>query len=286
MEHCADDSDACCAGNAGAMETRVPSDAGMRPGELDAALNSATFEASYQPIVRIADRVPVGFEALARLNHPTRGTLMPEWFVPQIEESGLAVRLTELLVDRALADLAAPLLAAGTLRLSLNFPLDVLLLPEALERLDGRRRDAGIPASRIVLEMTESRPVEDLDGLGVVLEKLRGDGYRVSIDDVLPAMPRLDELLQLPFGSLKFDRSVVQALDTSADMPAFMRRVIAMAQERRLVIVAEGVEDVPTWQRIAALGVELAQGFLIARSMPADAVPGWLEAWRREPAFE
>ncbi|HEY1935004.1 MAG TPA: EAL domain-containing protein [Acetobacteraceae bacterium] len=257
----------------------------MHPTELDAALNSATIEARYQPIVRIADRTPVALEALARLNHPTRGTLMPEWFVPQMEESGLAARLTELIVDRALADLASPLLVAETLRLSLNFPLDVLLLPDALERLDRKRRDAGIAASRIVLEMTESRPVEDLAGLAAVLEKLRVDGYRVSIDDVLPAMPRLDELLQLPFGSLKFDRSVVQGQNTSPELLTFMQRVIAIAHGRRLVIVAEGVEDVPTWQRLAELGVELAQGFLIARSMPADAVPGWLEAWQQQPAF-
>lgn len=281
MEHCADDAGLRCAGRVEETEA-LPS---MHPTELDAALNSAMIEASYQPIVRISDRVPVAFEALARLNHPTRGTLMPEWFVPQVEESGLAARLTELVVDRVLADLASPVLAAEALRMTLNFPLDVLLLPEALERLDSRRRDAGIAASRIVLEMTESRPVEDLIGLSKVLEKLRADGYRVSIDDVFPAMPRLNELLRLPFGGLKFDRAVVQGQATSPEMLAFMRDVIATAQAQGLVIVAEGVEDLPTWRRIAELGVELAQGFLIARAMPADAVPGWLETWRRQPPF-
>ena len=282
MEHRADNSGVSRSG--AAMAGPSPA-AGMHPAELNAALTGAMIEARYQPIVRIADRMPIAIEALARLNHPTRGTLMPESFVPQIEESGLAAQLTELIVDRALADLASPLLAAETLRVTLNFPLDVLLLPEALQRLDARRQQAGIPANRIVIEMTESRPVEDLGALGAVLEKLRDGGYRTSIDDIIPGMPRLDELLQLPFGGVKFDRSVVQALDTSPAMLAFMRRVIATAQARGLAVVAEGVEDVPTWQRVAGLGVALAQGFLIARSMPADAVPGWLEAWRRQPGF-
>lgn len=257
----------------------------MHPAELRAALTSEMIEASYQPIVRIADRVPVAVEVLARLNHPVRGTLMPESFVPQIEEHGLAAQLTELIVDRALADFASPAFGTENLRLTLNFPLDVLLLPEALQRLNDSRRQAGVPASRVIIEMTESRPVKDLAALRAVLERLAAGGYRVTIDDVFPAMPRLDELLQLPFGGLKFDRSVVQALDRSADLLGFTQRVIAGAKSRGQAIVAEGVEDTATWHRVAALGVEYAQGFLVARSMPADAVSAWLEAWRGQAAL-
>jgi len=261
-------------------------DAGMPKGELRRALAGAMIEARYQPIVRIADRRPIAVEALARLNHPTRGMIQPDSFVPQIEAAGLAARLTELIADRALADLAGPCFTAQPLQLTLNFPLDVLLQPGALQRLDARRAAAGIAPDRIILEMTESRPVEDLVGLRSTLERLRADGYRISIDDVAPGVALLDGLLQLPFTSLKFDKHLVQRLDRSPEAVDFTQRVIAVARERGLAVVAEGVEDVATWQRVAALGVQHAQGFLVARPLPATAMPIWLEAWHQQPAFD
>lgn len=265
--------------------TPAAQEARMHLTELHEALAGAMIDARYQPIVRIADRRPVAVEVLARLNHPTRGTLQPDVFVPQIEQSGLAAQLTDLITDRALTDVTSPPLAAEVLQVTLNFPLDVLLAPAALQRLETRRAAAGIPPERIIIEMTESRPVEDLAGLRGVLEKLRADGYRISIDDVGPAVPRIADLLELPFTSLKFDKDLVQRLESSPAALDFMRQVIEVAEARGLGIVAEGVEDVATWQRVAGLGVQLAQGFLVARPLPATAVPIWLEAWRRQPAF-
>ena len=111
----------------------------MDVAELTAALHGAMVETRYQPIIRIADRRPVGLEALARLNHPLRGTMLPDRFVPQIEDAGLAAELTGLVSARAFADLAGPFLAGRDLRMSVNFPLDVLLQPAALERLEEQR---------------------------------------------------------------------------------------------------------------------------------------------------
>ncbi|MEA2738369.1 MAG: hypothetical protein QOH05_1676, partial [Acetobacteraceae bacterium] len=129
--------------------------------ELTAALQGAMIENRYQPIVRVADRQPVGLEALARLNHPQRGTLLPDRFVPQIEHAGLAAELTGLVSTRAFADLGGPFLAGRDLRMSVNFPLDVLLQPAALDRLEEQRISAGLVADQIVVELTESRPVDD-----------------------------------------------------------------------------------------------------------------------------
>ena len=139
----------------GAAGTDLPPLANTRAGqwhpmhltELREALAGAMIETRYQPIVRLADRQPVALEALARLNHPTRGTLPPDEFVPQIEDAGLAARLTDVVADRALADMAGPLLRPHALDITLNFPLDVLLVPDALRRLDARRRAAGVAAS-------------------------------------------------------------------------------------------------------------------------------------------
>ncbi len=253
--------------------------------ELREALAGAMIETRYQPIVRLADRQPVALEALARLNHPTRGTLPPGEFVPQIEDAGLAARLTDLVAARALADLAGPLLQPLALDITLNFSLDVLLVPDALQQLDARRCAAGVAAEHVVIELTESRPVEDLATLGGVLERLRSDGYRVSIDDVSPSMPRVAALMELPFTGLKLDKAVVQFLPQVPALQEFVRRVMDVARARQLSVVAEGVEDVATWRRMRALGVDHAQGFLVARPLPAAAVPIWLEAWRNQPEF-
>ena len=155
----------------------------MRPAELSAALTGTLIEARYQPIVRFADRVPVALEALARLNHPSRGTLLPDRFVPQMEDAGLAQLLTRRISQRAFTDMAGPALAPLGLDMALNFPLDVLQVPEALALLDEQRQEAGIAARRVVIELTESQPVQCLVTLRRALEHLRALGYRVSIDD-------------------------------------------------------------------------------------------------------
>jgi EAL domain-containing protein (putative c-di-GMP-specific phosphodiesterase class I) len=253
--------------------------------ELRDALAGAMIETRYQPIVRLADRRPVALEALARLNHPTRGTLPPGEFVPQIEDAGLAALLTDVVVDRALADVAGPLLQPLGLDITLNFPLDVLLVPDALLRLDTSRRAAGVAAERVIIELTESREVKDVAALGGVLERLRSAGYRISIDDITPTVPHVGDLLELPFSALKLDKAVVQGLAEVPALQEFVRRVLNVARQHGSSVVAEGVEDVATWRRMLALGMDHAQGFLIARPLPAAAVPIWLEAWRSQSEF-
>ena len=255
----------------------------LHAGELSSVLNGATIEARYQPIVGLADRKPVCLEALVRLNHPTRGTLLPDHFVPQAEDAGLAAHLTELVVQRALDDMQGPIGELGLL-LSLNFPLDVLLMPAVLARLDAQRKQAGIAADRVAIELTESRPVEDIAGLARAVERLRGGGYRVAIDDVGPAVPRVRELLELPFTSVKLDKQIVQQADEPGT-DAFIRSVTAAARDRGMVVIAEGVEDVPIWQRMQAAGAAYAQGFLVARPLPASAVSLWFGAWLSQPDF-
>jgi len=257
----------------------------MHLAELREALAGAMIETRYQPIVRLADREPAGLEALARLNHPTRGTLPPDTFVAAMEDAGLAAPLTDLVAGRALADAAGPMLGTHAFDISLNFPLDVLLMPEALLRLDGQRQMAGLAPGRVQIELTESRVVEDLARLRSALERLRTDGYRVSIDDVGPTMNRVSELLELPFSGLKLDKDVVQKAGTVPALHDYAQRLVETAKARNLCVVAEGVEDIATWRRMQALGVDLAQGFLVARPLPAAAVPIWLEAWRSQPAF-
>ncbi len=255
----------------------------LAPADLRAALDGAMIETRYQPIIRMADRHPVGLEALARLVHPCLGTLLPDQFVPQIEDAGLAAQLTELVSACVFADLAGPSLVGTGLRVSVNFPLDVLLRPASVGRMEQQRVAHGIPADRIIVELTESQPVHDFVGLRRALEQLRGLGYGVAIDDVGPAVPRLRPLLDLPFTSLKLDKELVKQVDGSPAIQAFLEKTVKDAKQHGLTVVAEGVETETIWAMMRTMGVDFAQGFLAARPLPLAAVPIWLRAWSTAP---
>lgn len=264
---------------------RGPSDVEMKLDELRDALDRSLITTRYQPIVRMADRQPVALEVLARLDHPVRGTVLPDRFVPQIEDAGLAERLTDVVAERAFTDLAAAGLTRHGFLITVNFPLDVLLKTEAIARLDAHRTAAGIPADMVVVELTESIPVKDFDALRRVLEQVRSRGYRVAIDDVGPAVPGLDDLLELPFTSLKLDMDLVIRSGEDPAVLAFLRGTTDRAHRKGMQVIAEGVETIEAWKRMEAIGVDGAQGFLVARPLPAAAVDVWLDAWRRTPPF-
>jgi EAL domain-containing protein (putative c-di-GMP-specific phosphodiesterase class I) len=254
---------------------------GIGPSDFRDVLTGTKIEARYQPIVRIADRKPVALEALARLKDPAGGTLLPDRFVPQLEGAGLARELTEIMAARVFADMTGPALAGCDLAVTLNFPLDVMMDMSALDRLDAQRQAAGVPASRVVVELTESRPAEDIVTLARSVERLRAWGYGISIDDVGPAVPRVEPLLDVPFTCLKFDKDMVRHGAEDPDALAFLRKIADAAHARNMTVVAEGVATRALWDLMASIGVDEAQGFLVARPLPAAAVPIWLDAWRR-----
>jgi EAL domain-containing protein (putative c-di-GMP-specific phosphodiesterase class I) len=247
--------------------------------ELHEALNDARIHTRYQPVVRLADRRPVGLEVLARLEHPQRGTLGPDLFVPQIEDAGLAFPLTQAVVRRAFAEWGGDRLARLDLWLALNFPLDVLLLADAMDWMDAQRRAAGIPAARVGIELTESRPVTNVAALGAAVARLHAMGYALAIDDVGPGVRDPCHLLDLGFTTLKLDKGLVRGSRDDPAQAAQLAALVAAAHAAGLGVVAEGVEDEALWTRMRAAGVELAQGFLIARPMPAAEVAAWHHAW-------
>jgi EAL domain-containing protein (putative c-di-GMP-specific phosphodiesterase class I) len=252
---------------------------GMDVAELRAALAGSMIETRYQPIVRLADRAPVSLEALARLNHPARGTLSPDLFVPQAEDAGLAGLLTEAVAARVFADIHLTGVAWRDLTVSLNFPLDVLLAPGMIERMEAQRAAHHVPAARIVIEMTESQPVTEPATLALAIQRISDAGYPVMLDDLTRATPNLDALLDLPFSVVKLDKAPVTGSAEDAAEREFIRHVVARAAPRGVAVVAEGVEDAATWTRMRDLGVDQAQGFLISRALPRAAVELWLQSW-------
>jgi EAL domain-containing protein (putative c-di-GMP-specific phosphodiesterase class I) len=255
----------------------------MQEREIHSALDEARIAARYQPIVRLVDRAPVALEALARLRHPVHGLVSAGRFVPQIELAGLSRQLTDQVAASIFADLAAADPALLDLVVGINIPLDLLLLPGTLDRLDAGRDAAGVAAARLAIELTESQPVEDAPALGRTLERVRRAGYGVVIDDVAPAMTWVDSLLDLPFTGLKLDASLVRGWARNATACDYAGRIVAAAHRRGLIVTAEGVEDRATWARMADLGADQVQGYLVGRAMTAAALPAWRAAWDRSP---
>ena len=263
---------------------RAPARFVMHRSEIQAALTGTMIETRYQPIVRMADRAAIGVEVLARLNHPARGMMLPDHFVPQMEDAGMAEALTETVSRRAFADMTGRDLSPLPLDIALNFPLDVLLVPKALALLDLQCERQDIAPRRVVIELTESRPVRDVPALGVVITRLREAGYQVVIDDVQPGVPLLTALLDLPFSGIKLDKMLVKRIATEDASRDFVARMVDLAKTRGMMITAEGVETATLWHLLAGMGIDQAQGYLVARPLMAPDVPGWLCRWsKRRP---
>ncbi len=247
--------------------------------DLRDSLAEQMFEVHYQPLVRMRDAACIGVEALARLNHPQHGTLPPVRFVAEVEQAGLSRQFTEQVSRHAMEALASPGWRALGLTVALNFPLNVVLAPGMVDCLDAHCAEAGLSAGQITVELVETQPVEDLVALRRVVEQLRARGYGIAIDDLSPALPNHAALLEVPFTMAKLDRTVIRGIDET-DSRAFLTRAVSAAHANHLTIAAEGVEDYPTWRRLADLGVDYVQGFLVSRPLPGKTLPIWLHAWR------
>lgn len=249
------------------------------PDILRAALTGAALEARYQPVIGLANRLPIGLEALARLTLPSHGRLSPDAFIPLIEQAGLIAELTDAIAARALTDYAGLSARLPGCAILVNVPLDVLLVPDALARLEQRRAAAGVAARNVVIELTERHAVEDLPGLSRAIDSVRAAGCGLALDDIVPDLPMLDGLLDLPFTMLKLDRSIVQNARRPGTARDFAQRITDRAHARGQMVIAEGMEDPAAWNIMAAVGVHAAQGYLLARPMQANEVADWCADW-------
>ena len=250
----------------------------------------------YQPIVDLASGRPVGAEALVRWRHPRRGLLTPAAFVPLAEDTGLVVPLGRRVLDEACAAAAAwpdaaPFRgvragdAAGAGHtLTVNVSARQLHAPDFVDAVGDALARAGLPPSRLMLELTESVLAErDAPTLGAI-RALKALGVRLGIDDFGTGYSSLRYLQQFPVDVLKVDRSFVAGLDRAASAAdaaagvALARAVVALGRTLSLRTVAEGVESEAQRRQLLALGCELGQGYLFAPPLPDDALREFLGA--------
>ncbi|HVF06357.1 MAG TPA: EAL domain-containing protein [Frankiaceae bacterium] len=252
----------------------------VRHHELEAALRRAVrageLSLAYQPEVRLSDGSVRAFEALVRWNDAVWGSVPPGEFVPIAEESDLILELGVWVLRHALADAASwPLLADGTrATLAVNVSRRQLAQPGFPAVVAGLLAEAGLPASSVVLEVTETALTQNVESVVAALHELRHLGVAIAIDDFGTGHASLTYLTRLPVDWLKVDRTFVSGLGQDDRSAAIVGAVAAMARAFGLQVVAEGVEDDAQLSALRRLDVDLAQGYYFSRPVPQAYVPG------------
>jgi diguanylate cyclase (GGDEF)-like protein len=245
--------------------------------DLRRALDAGEVELHYQPKVRF-DGVVSGLEALVRWVHPERGRVPPDEFIAIAETSGLMPRLTEYVLETALAQVARWRKGGLTVPVAVNVSPRDVHAPGFAGAVAGRLARHGVPAGALQLEITEHVLLEDPQRAADTLAALAGHGVKMSLDDFGTGYSSLVHLRRLPVSELKIDRSFVARLAVDAEDAEIVRCTVDLAHSLGLLVVAEGVEDDETWERLRDLGCDAVQGWLVAAAMPPDETTAWLRA--------
>ena len=250
------------------------------------ALNENEFVLHYQPKVNMRTGRIIGVEALIRWQHPERGLLAPSVFLPVIEDHPLAVEIGDWVIETALNQAERWLAQGLDVPVSVNIGARQLQQDSFVTHL--HERLAAHPAVRpsaLVLEVLETSALEDLTRVSAVIESCRSFGVLFSLDDFGTGYSSLTYLKRLSVDQLKIDQSFVRDMLDDPDDLAILGGVLSLATAFRREVIAEGVETVEHGTMLLQLGCELAQGYGIARPMPAADVPGWVATWQPDPAW-
>jgi diguanylate cyclase (GGDEF)-like protein len=252
--------------------------------DLRRALAGDQLVLHYQPQVELGHGRPVAAEGLVRWRHPQRGMLGPFEFIEVAERTGLIKDLTHRVLDLGLSDLRSWNERGRKLSLSLNVSVRSLLdrrFPEEVETLLSRH---GVDGRALTLELTESSLMVDPVLAKRTMNDLAELGVSVAIDDFGTGYSSLAYLTDLPIGELKIDKSFVRAMGSDARNAIVVRSTIELAHNLGLRTVAEGIEDAFTFERLRALGCELAQGFHMSKPLPAGKLEAWWDLHSAPPA--
>ncbi|WP_379485833.1 putative bifunctional diguanylate cyclase/phosphodiesterase [Novosphingobium soli] len=236
----------------------------------------------YQPKIALGSGEVVGFEALLRWHHPERGLQPPQAIQAAFEDSALSTLLTDRMLDRVLADIAAWSSAGQPIgRIAINGSPADFRRGDFAERMLGRLHRLGLPSALLELEVTETVFLGQVaDTVERALSTLRAEGVTIALDDFGTGYASLTHLQQFPVDVLKIDRAFVSRLDSdnSADI-AIVHGIIDIARRMDVRTVAEGVENPAQLERLRELGCDIAQGYLFGRALSAQRVASFLEGW-------
>ncbi|MGE4194040.1 MAG: EAL domain-containing protein [Pseudodesulfovibrio sp.] len=248
--------------------------------DMRRGLGNKEFRVVYQPIMDLSGSDVIGFEALARWDHPDRGQIPPAEFIPMAEESGLITQLGEWVLEKSLATLAEWRRETGRAD---NIFMSVNLSSKQFARADLDKivvktlNKHDLPPSCLKLEITESSIMDNPESSILTLNRLRKVGVRFSIDDFGTGYSSLSQLQQLPVDTLKVDRSFISRMKSDPENMEIVKAVIALARSLDLNVIAEGVELPDQLCSLLALDCHCVQGFYFHEPMPADSARELLE---------
>ncbi|GIE78438.1 hypothetical protein Aph02nite_43880 [Actinoplanes philippinensis] len=237
----------------------------------------------YQPKIDLVTGRPAGVEALVRWNHPVKGRMAPDTFIPMAESTSLIRPLTDHVLQIA-ARQARQWQQGGTpIPVAVNLSTRCLLDPHFADHVFDLLQRTGLPVELLELEVTESMVMADPDRALAVLRALHDGGIRLSVDDFGTGHSSMTYLQRLPVQELKIDRSFVQQMTDVDGDAVLVRTAITLGHNLGLSVVAEGIEDEETAAALRELGCDIAQGYHFARPMPADEFDRWLAGTAVQP---
>ena len=248
--------------------------------ELQHGLERGELRLHYQPLVRLDTGEIVGAEALIRWDHPDRGMLAPDRFLPVAEESGLIVQLGEWAVGEACRRLRDWDRRSGgdpAFGLAVNLSARELTHADVVSTVLNAVRRSGLAPHRLTIEVTESTAMADRDSGFRALRELSDAGVRIAIDDFGTGYSSLDHLREMPADILKIDRSFVAGMAANSPDSALVAAAIAMGRALDMVVIAEGIETSEQAADLRDLGCPLGQGYLFSRPVPPEEIDSLLE---------
>jgi diguanylate cyclase (GGDEF)-like protein len=248
--------------------------------ELRRGLTSGQLLLHYQPKVAVGSGEVVGVEALVRWQHPERGMLGPDKFVPLAERTGMIAELTRWVLDTALAQCREWRESGIDMTVAVNLAAANIVdaaLPETVAAALRRHR---VPGERLECEISEHTVMADPRRAVEILSRLRALGVRLSLDDFGTGHSSLAYLKSLPLDEVKIDRTFVLGMAEDEEDAVIVRSTIDLARNLGLAVVAEGVESEAVLRGLAELRCDIAQGFLLSGPLPADELRAWLLARR------
>jgi EAL domain-containing protein (putative c-di-GMP-specific phosphodiesterase class I) len=245
--------------------------------ELREAIDAGQLLLHYQPVVFLPTGEVTGVEALVRWQHPERGLLPPSEFIPLAEENGVIAPLTDWVLAEAARQTAAWDAEGVHVTTSVNISAAHFSTGTLVADVSGALYRAGLAPDRLIVELTETTVAQDPDAAAAQLAALRISGVEVSIDDFGSGFSSLSQLVRMPAGVLKIDRSLVAGTSgRRSQSAAAIAAVVGLAQSCGMRSLAEGVETAEQLRMAVDLGCSYAQGFYIGRPMPAGELAQWL----------
>jgi len=248
--------------------------------EFERALSKGELLLHYQPQVKMTTGEVVGVEALVRWNHPERGLLLPSEFIDVVEKSELIASLGHFVLKDALAQQKRWKEEGLNLRISVNIGARHFLSESFQEDLERVAACHGSCPMTLELEVTETEALKDLSQAQAVIEKCRILGVAVSLDDFGTGQASLTSLQNLSVGEIKIDQGFALKVRTSQKDRAIVSSLVVVGRLMEIDVMVEGVETEEDGRALIDMGCELAQGYGIARPMPAEAIPEWIATWK------